>query len=87
MDDNYGNIYINFATPFSLQGYIKDIGHKIENVNENNVISTLAHEIIYRYYALSIILTLYILYNFKCVMIKYIFVDNSIVWFYHTLIY
>lgn len=48
MDDNYGNIYINFGTQFSLQDYIKDIKHKIQNITENDIISTLAHEIIYR---------------------------------------
>jgi len=47
MDDQYGNIYINFGSPFSLQKYIRDINANGKN-NENNIISTLAHEIIYR---------------------------------------
>jgi len=47
MDDQYGNIYINFASPFSLQKYIKDINANERN-NENNIISALAHEIVYR---------------------------------------
>lgn len=49
MDDHYGNIYVNFGNPLSLQQYIKDIqSHSNENINENYIISTLAHEIIYR---------------------------------------
>lgn len=49
MDDHYGNIYINFADPISLQKYIKDI-QIISNGNnfESDIISNLAHEIIYR---------------------------------------
>jgi len=46
MDDQYGNIYINFASPFSLQKFIKDFNGNGKN-NEDNIISTLAHEIIY----------------------------------------
>lgn len=47
MDDHYGNIYVNFASPLSLRKYIDDI-----NSNKNkdvNLISSLAYEIIYRY--------------------------------------
>ncbi|XP_060848159.1 dihydroxyacetone phosphate acyltransferase isoform X1 [Rhopalosiphum padi] len=47
MDDQYGNIYINFASPFSLQKYINDINVNGKN-NENNIVLTLAHEIVYR---------------------------------------
>jgi glycerol-3-phosphate O-acyltransferase len=47
MDDHYGNIYINFATPISLQKYINDININEDN-NETRIISTIAHEIIYR---------------------------------------
>lgn len=54
MDDQYGNIYINFASPFSLQNYIRDINTNGKN-KENNIISTLAHEIIYRQVELSCI--------------------------------
>lgn len=47
MDEHYGNIYINFASPLSLRKYVSDI-----NLKENqdvNIISTIAYEIIYRY--------------------------------------
>lgn len=47
MDLNYGNIYINFSTPFSLQEYIKDI--TLNKINNETIISTLANEIIHRY--------------------------------------
>lgn len=47
MDDHYGNIYINFSTPFSLQKCINDINVSGEN-NESHTISAIAHEIIYR---------------------------------------
>lgn len=49
MDDHYGNIYINFGNPISLQKYIRDI-QILSNGNncESHIISTLAHEIIYR---------------------------------------
>lgn len=47
MDDQYGNIYINFASPLSLQKYIRDMNANGKN-NENNIILTLAHEIVYR---------------------------------------
>lgn len=47
MDNQYGNIYINFASPISLQKYIEDINVNGKN-NENNIVSTLAHEIVYR---------------------------------------
>jgi len=47
MDDQYGNIYINFASPISLQKYIEYINVNGKN-NENNIVLTLAHEIVYR---------------------------------------
>lgn len=47
MDSQYGNIYINFDYSFSLQNYIRDI-HANGNDNQNHIVSTLAHEIIYR---------------------------------------
>lgn len=47
MDANYGNIYINFSTPFSLQKYIK-YNQTNENNNESHTLTTLAHEILYR---------------------------------------
>lgn len=47
MDNHYGNIYMNFATPISLQKYISDINVSEDN-NESRTISTIAHEIIYR---------------------------------------
>lgn len=49
MDDHYGNIYINFANPISLQKYIGDFQILSNgNINESHIISTLAYEIIYR---------------------------------------
>lgn len=47
MESDYGNIYINFSTPFSLQEYIKDIN--LNKINNETIISTLANEIIHRY--------------------------------------
>lgn len=47
MDKQYGNIYINFASPFSLQEYIRDFHVEINN-KKNNIIPAIAHEIIYR---------------------------------------
>lgn len=47
MDDHYGNIYINFSTPFSLKEYIKDVYACGEN--NKNIVPMLAHEIIYRF--------------------------------------
>ncbi|VVC29514.1 Hypothetical protein CINCED_3A006445 [Cinara cedri] len=46
MDDHYGNIYINFASPISLRKYIHDINWT--NSKNDNVITTLAYEIMYR---------------------------------------
>jgi len=46
MDSHYGNIYINFSTPFSLQEYIKDI--QSNGRNKKTIILNLAYEIIYR---------------------------------------
>lgn len=48
MDDHYGNVYINFSTPFSLQKYISDINVRGDKYESHNTISTIAHEIIYR---------------------------------------
>lgn len=47
MDDQYGNIYINFSTPLSVRKYLSDI-HVNGNNNENHTISSLAYEIIYK---------------------------------------
>uniref|UniRef100_A0A2H8TI04 Dihydroxyacetone phosphate acyltransferase n=1 Tax=Melanaphis sacchari TaxID=742174 RepID=A0A2H8TI04_9HEMI len=48
MDDQYGNIYINFGSPFSLQKYVKDINQNGKNNENHNIVLTLAHEIVYR---------------------------------------
>lgn len=45
MNVNYGNVYINFSTPFSLKEYFKE---KDEHIKKN-LISVLGNEIIYRY--------------------------------------
>lgn len=47
MDDQYGNIYINFSTPFSAKEYISGIQTNRNN-NESHIISSLAYEIVYR---------------------------------------
>lgn len=48
MDNQYGNVYINFSTPISLKEYIGDM-HTNGKSNESLIISTLAYEIINRY--------------------------------------
>lgn len=47
MNDNYGNIYINFSNPISLQEYAKYIQTNDSN-NESQILTSLAHEILYR---------------------------------------
>ncbi|XP_060857362.1 dihydroxyacetone phosphate acyltransferase isoform X1 [Metopolophium dirhodum] len=87
MDDQYGNIYINFASPFSLQKYIKDINANGRN-NENNIISALAHEIVYRQQHNMIlsyfnILSVALIYNLSKNMTEAIHLDeiiNQISW-------
>lgn len=87
MDDQYGNIYINFASPFSLQKYIKDLNANGKN-NENNIISTLAHEIVYRQQHNMIlsyfnILAVALIYNLSKNMTEDIHLDkliNQIIW-------
>ncbi|XP_022163065.1 dihydroxyacetone phosphate acyltransferase isoform X2 [Myzus persicae] len=87
MDDQYGNIYINFASPLSLQKYIRDMNANGKN-NENNIILTLAHEIVYRQQHNMIlsyfnILSVALIYNLSKNMTEAIHLDviiNQVSW-------